>query len=175
MTNEYVEYYLNQSGSGVSGFSGLRYQKGNSWKGFFKFIRPVLAYFTKQGIKTAAIIGADLLQGENLKTSAKNRLIETGKSVGKKAVEKLNTISDQIGNGKKRKYTKRNKSYWSIKKKPIRRTFKKRTKRNIVRKNYKKPVIEKMSRKRKRTVKENINKPNKKRKTILSGSVPFPY
>jgi hypothetical protein len=61
MTNEYVEYYLNQSGSGVSGFSGLRYQKGNSWKGFFKFIRPVLAYFTKQGIKTAAIIGADLL------------------------------------------------------------------------------------------------------------------
>jgi hypothetical protein len=174
MTNEYVEYYLNQSGSGISGFSGLRYQKGNSWKGFFKFIRPVLAYFTKQGIKTAANIGADLLEGENLKTSAKNRFIETGKSVGKKAVEKLNTLSDQIGNGKIRKYTKRNKSYWSIKKKPI-RTFKKRTKRNIVRKNYKKPVIEKMSRKRKRTVKENINKPNKKRKTILSGSVPFPY
>ncbi len=70
MTNEYIDYYLNQSGTGISGFSGLRYQKG-LMESFFKFIRPVLAYFTKQGIKTAANIGSDLLEGESLKTSAK--------------------------------------------------------------------------------------------------------
>ena len=50
MANPYSEYYVNQAGYGISGFSGVRYQRG---KGFFgkrfsgalipllKFLRPM--------------------------------------------------------------------------------------------------------------------------------------
>jgi len=174
MANEYADYYLNQAGSGISGFSGLRYQKGNSWRGLFKFIRPVLAYFTKQGIKTAANIGTDLLGGESLKNSAKSRLMETGKTVGKRAVEKLNELSDQIGNGKKRKYTKRKKNYWSKKVIKKRKLKRKQTpkKRKRARKIYKKAIDKKDI---KRKLINHLNHRLSKKKTALSGSVPYPY
>jgi len=140
MDNEYISYYKNQIGSGITGFSGSRYQTGNSWKSFFKILKPALQFIAKIGMKTAANIGSDLLEGESLDTSVINRLKESGKVVGKEAVNKLNSLSEQIGKGlRKRKYTKRNKEFWSskkrkickIKKKSINRARKRNTKLKI--------------------------------------------
>jgi len=99
--NPYVDYYANQAGSGIAGFSGLKFQRGNGFfLRLFNKIKPALTYIAKKGLNTATNIGQDLLEGESLKKSAKKRLKETGKVVAKDTFDSLNV---QKGSGKRRR------------------------------------------------------------------------
>jgi len=43
-SNPYINYYVNQAGSGIGGFQGVRFQRGQGWFGnlFKNAILPLL-------------------------------------------------------------------------------------------------------------------------------------
>lgn len=102
-----TEYYTNQAGSGLSGFEGVRYQRGNGFFGriFKSTIVPLLKFFGKQALGTGANITEDILDGKNIKDSIKERALETGKSLAKSGVKRARKYV-QDGNGKKKKSKK---------------------------------------------------------------------
>lgn len=114
MDNPYMSYYIEQAGSGISGYSGSRYQHGNGFLGkIFKSLKPALKYFGREGIKTASSIGRDLLNGENFIESVKANLVNTGRNIMTDAIGKAEEYVKQNGNGLKRKRV--------YKKKPVKR------------------------------------------------------
>ncbi len=147
MENPYLNYYVKQAGSGISGFSGSRYQRGNGFFGkILKHLKPALRYIGRQGLKTATSIGRDLLNGENFVNSAKSNLRNTGNTILNDALDKADELVKQTGNGikrrkvyKRRTVTKKQKTSSSKKTKKI-KTSKKPIKR--VNKTKKKKVID---------------------------------
>lgn len=109
MANPYIDYYTNQAGSGLAVFSGSKFQRGNGFFGrILKFLKPALSFLAKQGLKSAVHIGNDLLEGESFSESAKRRLKETGRTVAKTGLAKVDEYADQMGTGyKRRKRVKR--------------------------------------------------------------------
>ncbi|RWS08005.1 hypothetical protein B4U80_07507 [Leptotrombidium deliense] len=103
--DEVLEYYRNQAGSGLSGFAGTRYQRGN---GIFsslwtKIGLPVLRFLGKQAISTGLNVASDALDGRNIKESAVDHL----KTSGRNTVDYLRQLNQQSGRGvKRRKQTK---------------------------------------------------------------------
>ena len=129
------EYYKNQAGSGIGGFAGQRYQKGDGFFGrlvsgsIIPIIRKVLPYLGKTALNTGVNILSDVSNGENFKSSAKRRLSETGRVIGERTMAKVKEIT---GSGRRRK--RRTKQ--SVKRKPVKRrkkttSRKKRTKKAI--------------------------------------------
>ncbi|RWS20574.1 uncharacterized protein B4U80_03439 [Leptotrombidium deliense] len=114
--DEVLEYYRNQAGSGLSGFAGTRYQRGN---GLFsnlwtKIGLPVLKFLGRQAISTGLNVASDALDGRNLKEAAVDHL----KTSGRNTVNYLKQLNQQSGRGvKRRKATKRK----AIKKRKTRR------------------------------------------------------
>lgn len=114
------DYYINQAGSGLGGFAGQRYQKGDGFFGrlisgtVMPIIRKVLPYLGKTAINTGIDILGDVSQGEKFKDSVKRRFRETGERVGEKAMSKVREIT---GSGRKRRRQKPT----TDKKKPINR------------------------------------------------------
>ena len=111
MKNPYVNYYVNQAGTGNVSFSGVRYQRGNGFLGrwFGKALTkllPVLKYVGKQGLKTAINVGSDVLAGETLKESGSKRIKETAKEVLEDGVKKIESL--QSGSGKRSKTRNQN-------------------------------------------------------------------
>jgi hypothetical protein len=99
-----MSYYIEQAGSGISGYSGSRYQHGYGFLGkIFKKLKPALKYFGREGIKTASAIGRDLLNGENFIESAKANIVNTGKNIMTDAIGRAEEYVKQNGNGLKRK------------------------------------------------------------------------
>lgn len=88
--NPYTNYYVNQAGSGLTGFSGIRYQHGHGFFGkfFSTALLPVLKYFGKQALGTGVNVAEDLLDGKNFKDSMKTRAIETCKNVTRAAINR---------------------------------------------------------------------------------------
>ena len=77
------EYYVNQAGNGIAGFSGVRYQKGNVFFGrlFNNAVLPFIKYLGKNVLKTGANIATDLVDSDdfsldNIKDVGKRRLKE---------------------------------------------------------------------------------------------------
>src|SRR5882762_4621808 len=100
MENPYVDYYINQAGTGISGFVGTRYQRGNGFFGrIFRKIKPALKYITKKGIRAAANIGQDILDGENFTESSKKHFENTARLMAQDGINKLHEIADQKGSG----------------------------------------------------------------------------
>src|SRR5271163_1361413 len=85
----YMDYYVNQSGSGMPVFAGGWGQRGHGLgsilSGFFRsampFLRRGLAVFGKQALRTGAQIANDVADGESFGNSAKRRVVEGIKSI----------------------------------------------------------------------------------------------
>ena len=107
-TNPYISYYTNQAGSGITGFDGIRFQRGNGFfRNLFKnAIFPVLKYLGKKVAATGVQVASDALDGENVLSSIKAR--------GKRAAQDIaGDVGDravrfaQTGEGKRRRRTQR--------------------------------------------------------------------
>jgi hypothetical protein len=107
-SNQFESYYVNQAGTGISGFSGVRYQKGHGFFGriLSGAVLPILKYLGKKALGTGVNIGTDLLQGENIKTSMKKRLKTAGFNIAEDAFEKLKNYK-QEGSGRKRRKSRK--------------------------------------------------------------------
>lgn len=95
-----------QEGGAIRGFSGPEWQVGggfNFGRFLWKHAKPLLGFLSKQVLKTGVEIGQDVLSGENLKESAKNRLKETGKAIANRAIDKAKEKIAGAGIGIKRK------------------------------------------------------------------------
>jgi hypothetical protein len=95
-----------QEGGAIRGFSGPEWQVGggfNFGRFLWKHAKPLLGFLSKQALKTGVEIGQDVLSGENIKESAKNRLKETGKTIANKAIDKAKEKIAGAGSGIKRR------------------------------------------------------------------------
>jgi hypothetical protein len=107
-TKPLEEYYLRQTGDGLPYYSGAPLQRGYGLGGIFGSIFRTIFPFLKQGaktvgkelMKTGVSIASDVVSGENVKTAAKRRFQETGRTLVDKAVEKTKSM---IGEGRRRK------------------------------------------------------------------------
>lgn len=127
-----TEYYVNQAGTGIPGFQGIRYQRG---QGFFSSLwsrigLPVLKFLGKQAVDSGLSVASDALEGKNLKDSAMTHL----RSGGKRTVDFLRNMNDQSGSGRKRrrksiKKVKRLKKTPVVKKKRKQKLRKRKSKR----------------------------------------------
>ena len=99
--NAVSDYYIKQAGNGLSGFSGLRYQRGNGWLSnvWSKVGLPVLKFLGKQALNSGLSIASDALDGNSIKASAKNNLRNSGKNT----LDYRKSLVDQSGSGRKRK------------------------------------------------------------------------
>jgi hypothetical protein len=100
------DYYVNQAGSGLGGFSGVRYQKGDGFFGrmmsgsILPIIKKVLPYLGRQALATANDIAGDLSQGEKLKESFNKRFKSAAGRVGQDAMAKVRQLS---GSGRRKR------------------------------------------------------------------------
>ena len=103
-TNSFESYYVNQAGSGIAGYSGLKYQRGHGFFGrlLSGTVLPILKYLGKKALNTGVGIGSDVIQGENLKSAMKKRLKTTGFDIADDAYNKLKEYK-QKGSGRRRK------------------------------------------------------------------------
>src|SRR5882757_118088 len=129
-------YYYDQAGSGVGGFAGARYQRGNGWGNFFM---PLLKYLGPKILNTGASIASDAIAGENILDSLKTRGKKFSRDVAHDAAERAERYA-QTGKGRRRT---------------------KRRKRNTKTKSIKRITKPKIQHKRKRTIKrKTISKHN---------------
>lgn len=136
--NNFEKYYCDQAGNGIAGFSGVKYQKGFGFFGrlLSGAVLPFLRFIGKNALNAGASIAHDISESDdfslkNIKDVSTKRVRETGKSMLKKAADKV-----LKGNGIKRKYKRRNlkqKKPLKIKKRSYKRT-KKHIKKRIIRK-----------------------------------------
>ena len=103
-SNPYTNYYVNQAGSGIGGFQGVRFQRGQGFFGniFKSAIMPLLKYLGPKLLKTGASVASDAISGENvlqsLKTHGKSAARDIASDVGERAVRFA-----QTGRGRKRR------------------------------------------------------------------------
>lgn len=116
--NPHLNYYVNQAASGLSGFQGIRYQKG---RGIFdtlvKFAAPVAKFIGRHALSAGAQTLGDVISGDPLKEAAKKRFLDEGKLAGDEIFSRI--TGKQNGSGRSRRKTKRRKTI--RKKKKIRR------------------------------------------------------
>ena len=122
MSNPYIEYYKHQAGTGLAGFQGYRYQRGNGFFGrlISKAVFPLLKFLGKRAISTGADIATDVLVNKrDLKEAAKERLENEGRELantgiqrakkfvlegkGRKPIKRIRTIDDLISQNVKPK------------------------------------------------------------------------
>ena len=114
MTNPYINYYTAQVGSGISGFQGVRYQRGHGFfgrlfSGIGSFVKDLAPGLFKRALPSAIGLAQDVISGENVGQSAKKRLIEAGRNVADETLDKIKS-KVQGGTGiprKRRKFTKK--------------------------------------------------------------------
>lgn len=103
---DYEDYYLNQSGNGMSVFHGARMQRGHGLgsflSGLFRNAWPLIKTgakaFGKQFLRTGLQIANDVVEGQELKDSSKRRIPE-----GIKAFTSSSDFTNQSGSGRKRR------------------------------------------------------------------------
>lgn len=103
MSDSIIKYYENQAGSGISGFQGIRFQKGHNIFGrAFKFIFPVLKLLGKHVLNKGISVASDVFEHDKpFKESLINRGKEGIKDLGMDGLELLRQL--QQGKGYKRK------------------------------------------------------------------------
>ena len=102
----YEDYYLNQSGSGLPVFVGSRGQRGHGLgsmlSGLFRSAMPLikrgLASFGRHALKTGLEIANDVADGNSFGSSVKTRV-----PVGIKRFASQSNLTNQSGNGRKRR------------------------------------------------------------------------
>jgi len=105
--NPHVNYYLNQVGTGLPGFAGIRYQRGHGFFGrlwsntlfpALKSLLPAIGKIGQHAVPSALGLAQDIISGENVKQSALSRLKEAGRSMGDELGEQIKTRF-QAGSG----------------------------------------------------------------------------
>ena len=104
-------YYVNQAGSGISGFAGVRYQRGDGflgrlWTGgILPIIKKALPLFSdigkqvgKRALSTGLDIAQDVLDEDDvnmatIKESAKKRLKQGAKAAGKDTIAHIRSLT----------------------------------------------------------------------------------
>ena len=85
-----------QSGKGIIGYRGAtRYQRGSGigtvLRSIFRMAKPigtrVLKNLAKEGGEAAALIGSDIAEGEDLRSSAKKRTVNAARNLVRRAVK----------------------------------------------------------------------------------------
>lgn len=90
---------MNQAGSGIAGFQGIRYQKGNGFMGrvisgaIMPILRKVLPYLGKTALSAGANIMQDYEEGTPLTESATRRLKETKAEITRKTKQKFKELT----------------------------------------------------------------------------------
>jgi hypothetical protein len=115
---QYVDYYINQAGSGLPIFQGSRGQRGHGFGsvlgGLFRSAMPMLKRIGAQALRTGAHIASDMASGKSFGESASKRISE-----GINTFLPSDPTSIQSGSGvrksHKRKSQKRKKSVKSSK------------------------------------------------------------
>jgi len=129
--NSFEDYYLQQTGSGLNYYQGAPYQKGYGFGGLFRsFFRaavPLLKSGAKAVGKQLFHSGVDILNdlygGQDIKTSAKQRLKEAGHQLTDRVSSKIKTMIGSGRRNKKRKQPKKNVSKRRAKKVKTRDIF----------------------------------------------------
>jgi len=100
----YTNYYVQQDGSGIAGYSGVRYQKGNGFFGRLVSgaLLPLLRYLGKKALNTGANVADELHKGVDFKQALKRQLGVTSRNIAKDAIQRVQGYSQQ-GQGVKRK------------------------------------------------------------------------
>jgi hypothetical protein len=105
-------YFLEQAqqnGHGLDGFAGVPYQRGygigNIFRGLFRMLLPLVKTagktIGKEALFTGTNIASDMLAGQDIETSAKNR----GREAATRLVNKAQSRLEQTGEGtRKRKW-----------------------------------------------------------------------
>jgi hypothetical protein len=101
-----MDYYINQSGSGMPVFEGSRGQRGHGLgsilSGLFRNAMPILkrglAIFGKQALRTGLEVANDVAGGQTLRDSTTRRIPSAIK-------QGFDAFSSQSGSGKRRKKT----------------------------------------------------------------------
>lgn len=85
----YADYYVRQSESGISAFSGARVQRGHGlgsllsslWRSALPLLRKGLSWFGKKALDTGATIAGnvarDVAEGKSFTDATKSRVLET--------------------------------------------------------------------------------------------------
>jgi len=104
-SNPYINYYVNQAGSGIGGFQGVRFQRGQGWFGnlFKNAILPLLKYIGPKIIKTGASVATDAIAGENVLQSLKTHGKATAKDIAGDVGERAARFV-QTGSGKRKRH-----------------------------------------------------------------------
>jgi hypothetical protein len=137
MTNELIDYYESQAGSGIPGFQGVRYQRGSGFFGrlLSKAIYPMLRFFGKQALNTGINVASDVIKdNKKIKDSLKRRGMETGENIIEAGLNRFRQFK-QTGEGKRRRRrrVRRKKTGKFIKSKVIKRKTRKRKAKSIKR------------------------------------------
>jgi len=106
------DYYVRQAGSGIAGYGGVRYQKGNGFfgrlisGGLLPIIKSFLPYFGKKVLTAGTNIAEDMLDGKNFKSSVKSNLNNTARTMAKDAIKKTREAV-QLGDGMRKRKAKK--------------------------------------------------------------------
>lgn len=101
-------YYINQAGTGLAGFQGVRYQRGHGFFGrlLSKAVFPLLRFLGTKAAGIGANIASDvILDKKDWKQSTKQHLKEEGEDLAKRGIERARRFA-QEGKGKRVKRTK---------------------------------------------------------------------
>lgn len=119
--NDYLDYYMEQSGSGLGYYSGRRYvpsgQQGDGLGDFFAAAKPALMGFAKRAGKKVLSAGAavlkDVIAGKDVAESAKSAFSEAGMSLLDDTVSRA-TGQKRKAKGKKSGVVKKSKRAQNI-------------------------------------------------------------
>lgn len=104
MENPYFEYYTNQAGYGISGFSGQRYQRGRGFfsKVFSNALFPFLKVLGQNVLNSGYDLAKDAAEGVDFKRAVKRRLTEAGINMAEVGLNRARQYA-QTGTGNKRR------------------------------------------------------------------------
>ena len=124
-SNPYINYYVNQAGSGIGGFQGARFQRGQGFFGnvFKSAILPLLKYFGRKALTTGVDVARDAISGENILDSIKTRGKKTMRNIASDAASRATRFA-QTGTG--RRGRKRRRTIKTVASPKKRRTARKR-------------------------------------------------
>jgi len=115
-SNPYINYYVNQAGSGIGGFQGARFQRGQGFFGnvFKSAILPLLRYLGPKILSSGVSAATDAIGGDNFLESLKTRGKATAQQVASDAGERAMRFA-QTGRGKRRRRVKSRRIMNSVK------------------------------------------------------------
>lgn len=95
--NPYLNYYITQAGSGIPGFSGVRFQRGRGIFGklFTSSLLPLLKTLGGHVLSAGTNVARDYLKGDSIKESAKRHVTSEGKKLLGKALTHLDQQQQQ--------------------------------------------------------------------------------